>query len=135
MISPRKAPAPARADLPRRSRFSGDEAQKLLAVGSVLLRKILVAERLEVLDRKTRLFDRPAKDVGVKKIDQVRQSVSPLRTGRQAWVERSRPWITGFFPPSKLWQEFYVVAELRRHHDQIEPSFARFEPAKRRRER
>ena len=112
------------------SRFSSDEAQKLLAVGAVLLREILVAERLQVLDRKTRLFDRAAKDVGVKKVDEVRQPVAPLWSRDQTWVERPRPWITSLFPALKLFQEFYVVAELWRHHDQVKSSVARFEPAK-----
>ncbi len=85
-----------------RSRLSGDQAQEFLAIGAVLLREILVAERFQVLDCKTRLFDRTAKDIGVKKIDQVRQFVPPLRRRDQAWVERPRPRITSFFPALKL---------------------------------
>ena len=47
-----------------------DQAQVLLAVGSVLLGKIPVAERLEVFDDEPSVFDRPAKNVGIEKIDQ-----------------------------------------------------------------
>ena len=49
--------------------FSADEAQKLLAIGAVLLREVFVAERLEVVDEKSRLLNRTAKGVGVEKVD------------------------------------------------------------------
>jgi hypothetical protein len=100
----------------------------------VLLREILVTAWLQVLDRKTRFFDRATKDVDVKKIDEVRQSVPPLRRCNQARVERAGPRLTSLFSPPKVRQKLYVLAELRRHHDQVESSVARLEPAKSRRE-
>jgi hypothetical protein len=70
------------------SRFTCDEAEKLLAIGTMFLGEVFVAERLEVFDDKSRLLNCPAEDVGIEEIDERRQSVPPLRCSDPAWGQR-----------------------------------------------